>query len=1848
MIETTTRPRRFLAAALLTVLVLGSVGIAGSAAAEETGHSAPADAEAYVGANPADATATNASHTVTVTIGTNSAVVGQTLGDAGDELVVGYNASGAVNESAPALAGNVVERIDENGTVEQLSGRDAAALSENGDGDLVVSLNGSGTLGPVQAGDKLRVVVTGVDNTALANSTTVDVTVSDSDNGATSAAFDLELGSHDGAIVVDGGAGPTAWASFQQAIENGVAGADGATVTLPNATLNEVDRQPTLASTGPLNAEIGGAANLTVQGQSATTVVSSAAGEPARFILWNDQGVEGLTVDSVAFEGDDELAGPVAQVGVALQTAGDASITDARFGSFSAAAVSGQGNITIANSVVDNEMGGGFAVVVADGQTATITANDIDIDGSVLPVPDVFVPGGAPPLENLPVENGGIGVIGAGEASITGNTVDGAETNDSVGIGLFGALNADIADATIQETTIGVGTQTSGNVSVAGADISRTERGIVIDGTPASFTVAGNTVSSVGASTASIAANPVTRTADDAAHVVTLTVAEGSPLVGDSLGDAGDELELAYKSSDALANASVLGGTVERIDSAGQTQQITGLNTTVADGDLVVDLDGSGTLGPVQAGDKLRVVVTGIDNGELPVYTTTVNATATTDAGTATGTAVLELGAHDEAILVEGGAGPAAWDSFQQAIENGVAGADGATVTLPNTTLNEVDRQPTLAASGLLNAQIGDAANLTVQGEDDTTVVSSAAGQTRFILWNNEGAEGLTVDTVGFDGDDELAGPAAHLGVALQTTDGATVTNSAFEGFSTAALSGQGNLTLTNNTVDNEMGGGLAAVVGDGQTATIAGNDIDIDGSALPVPDIFVPGGAPPLENLPVENGGIGVLGAGEAVIANNSIDGAATNASVGIGVLGSLDADIRESTIANTTIGVGALTSGFVQPSGAETANGPMGGTSVTVTNVTVTDSETGIVLDGSSTVLSRNTILGTGTSTGIELRGGMQVRAASTSPGSEVAVLDNDLRNHDTGLAVRAGGGANYRIHFNDIRDNDVGVEVNTSSGWRVPVTFNDIVNNDIAVAVAGGDAANLGANYWGSPFGPDRPTAGNTITVGGDVVETNRDTSAVNYAPALSAPVETLAEGGDPLPTDEWILVDDPRNPFAVDDTAAATAVDNATVAVVFVPERTTPDLDDPANYPDLEVTNSSLEDSVAIDSDGARGSLAANELLRVNVSSEVAGDVGLAATSAGFPKADGGTEFISSQSVTQTFSQQPATLNVSVDPATIRADGQQRAVVTATLEDADGDRINQTGAPFAWATDGPTVDEQRDAATYNGQAQISLAADEGGEQITVEGGLLGTTLQLAVTIETIPRVTFDDQALGTRDGGPAVIVQNVNTAGEESAVVVTYKESGNRVVAGLTTGTFDDESVPVAIEDTGGFPGNHTAHVIPVANLSGQYQPGDTISMATRDAVADQDRARVFNAQLDIEDQLSKGPADELTIRTADLLDGAADDTEFAVVVHPTQEPQPVTTFTATASEGFITINGNSPTDGQIPFSGADINGTVRINGTIYSDGTWRSTSVEFPPINPGDIVDGIDQIPDDAEIDINITVPPIEGVYDPQAGLVTAPLTLQISVEASIFGQTLLDVEAAPSATLTTGQSGTVTGEATGLTTATPNATLVANDFPINATGNSLADDQLGLPSPAGSNWLQLGLNFTVADPSELDGLTRQEVTLIPDEALGQSANLTGANENVTVELDEPITESQDVVAMLHAGPSPAPLSTPPILAAAGDTLAPVIDPARVTVIPQIDVNGNGLNATDTTGDQLLNDVDGNGEFNILDVQVLFNNLDNPELQANAASFAFGGDAPGEVTVLDVQGLFNQLRAQSAA
>jgi len=110
---------------------------------------------------------------------------------------------------------------------------------------------------------------------------------------------------------------------------------------------------------------------------------------------------------------------------------------------------------------------------------------------------------------------------------------------------------------------------------------------------------------------------------------------------------------------------------------------------------------------------------------------------------------------------------------------------------------------------------------------------------------------------------------------------------------------------------------------------------------------------------------------------------------------------------------------------------------------------------------------------------------------------------------------------------------------------------------------------------------------------------------------------------------------------------------------------------------------------------------------------------------------------------------------------------------------------------------------------------------------------------LTVNSGPTMAFPDQNLSDT---AAAAAESVASDGEV-LLLVTYETDGETVVAGVTNGTFDTESVPVELVEHVGVPDTYTAHLLSAANASGSYQPGDTLSAETADAVLVSESARV---------------------------------------------------------------------------------------------------------------------------------------------------------------------------------------------------------------------------------------------------------------------------------------------------------------------------------------------------------------------------------------------------------------------
>jgi hypothetical protein len=138
--------------------------------------------------------------------------------------------------------------------------------------------------------------------------------------------------------------------------------------------------------------------------------------------------------------------------------------------------------------------------------------------------------------------------------------------------------------------------------------------------------------------------------------------------------------------------------------------------------------------------------------------------------------------------------------------------------------------------------------------------------------------------------------------------------------------------------------------------------------------------------------------------------------------------------------------------------------------------------------------------------------------------------------------------------------------------------------------------------------------------------------------------------------------------------------------------------------------------------------------------------------------------------------------------------------------------------------------------------------------------------------------------------------------------------------------------------------------------------------------------------------------------------------------------------------------------------------------------------------------------------------------------------------------------------------------------------------------------------------------------------------------------------SLDVDLSEPYEpgEEQVVATVTVAGTAPGTLEVAStgatVTDSGGDTYASGFGSASVTLLEgPPPLPDSDQRPQDLTGDLLVEDTDGDGTFDIFDVQALFANLDSDPVQNHPDAFNFNGDFdPSKVTIFDVQALFSRL------
>ena len=320
---------------------------------------------------------------------------------------------------------------------------------------------------------------------------------------------------------------------------------------------------------------------------------------------------------------------------------------------------------------------------------------------------------------------------------------------------------------------------------------------------------------------------------------------------------------------------------------------------------------------------------------------------------------------------------------------------------------------------------------------------------------------------------------------------------------------------------------------------------------------------------------------------------------------------------------------------------------------------------------------------------------------------------------------------------------------------------------------------------------------------------------------------------------------------------------------------------------------------------------------------------------------------------------------------------------------------------------------------------------------------------------------------------------------------------------------------------------------------------------------------------------------------------------------------------------------------------------------------------------------------------DIGIPEFTGEIDRENGLVTAtPSEITLVVGFQTRGGEFLNARLPFDISLTTGDSGTLSGSADGLATDSTTVTLVDNEFTLgigelDLVGADLSTIISELITAFDIDVGNLDIESLLADldiGGLLDGIGLGNIitSLVTDESGRHYLELDlamdfAAEPLVPGALAGRVTDS-DGSAVSGAvvsvrDPSGAPIET---TVTVGDGTYEMAAPAgeyeitvKATGFRQFSgtaliwaeqqlsfdatllegpppLPGFSREPQDPNGDGRYERVRGEDEFSILDVQALFNHLESDAVQNNPEFFRFQESGRTEVTILDVQALFNRL------
>ncbi|MCU4754047.1 S8 family serine peptidase [Halobacteria archaeon AArc-curdl1] len=265
-------------------------------------------------------------------------------------------------------------------------------------------------------------------------------------------------------------------------------------------------------------------------------------------------------------------------------------------------------------------------------------------------------------------------------------------------------------------------------------------------------------------------------------------------------------------------------------------------------------------------------------------------------------------------------------------------------------------------------------------------------------------------------------------------------------------------------------------------------------------------------------------------------------------------------------------------------------------------------------------------------------------------------------------------------------------------------------------------------------------------------------------------------------------------------------------------------------------------------------------------------------------------------------------------TIENEGNESAsqIVTSTFGPADE---LPRASDDAYELDASVVElEPGETETIEVETTVGDFVAGGDQQVTVYTADDSEAVNVTVTEEG--SVDFVQQAAGDDDGTAYVGAEVESNV--DSAVVVTYESGEDLTIAGLDTFAADDldgTTQLIDVEDAGGFPGDHTVHVIPVDALSEEYAPGDTVSAATADAVLDANTSTVHAASVSMDAQEATNGNQDVEVNTSSVDPVPGDG--YSIAIHNASDPTEILGYSdvLTADGDNVTVTLDAPLEDE---------------------------------------------------------------------------------------------------------------------------------------------------------------------------------------------------------------------------------------------------------------------------------------------------------------------------------------------